>query len=241
MIKIAHAQEPEELPGQRAAQLATVGPAQPERTKAHTAAYQSVKHDLVRMQRHKCCYCERRTVPDHNDVEHYRPFSRYWWLAWTWDNLLFACSACNRSGGKLDQFPLAASSIPLAYPALPPGGEQPLLVDPTANDPRLHIQFRPLPPGRWAPFGITERGRETISMLRLDRDSYLDDFTHHVEVTVKPVIDDIWMAYAERHRIDFEARWRRKCDQLLDPERTFRALSEDVLRREFPSFPEAPA
>jgi uncharacterized protein (TIGR02646 family) len=240
VIKIVRAPEPSDLPAIRAAQLATVGPAPPVRTKAHTTAYQSVKPDLVGMQRHKCCYCDSRTIPDHNDVEHYRPFARYWWLAWSWDNLLFACAACNRSGGKLDAFPLEGGSIPLDFPDPPPGGERPLLLNPTVDDPRQHIEFRPLPPARWAPFGTTARGRETIRILRLDRDTYLDRFTHHVAAVVMPVVDDVWRAHATRHRVDFDAEWDRRCAQLLDPEREFRALSEDVLRHEFPTYPAPP-
>jgi hypothetical protein len=44
-----------------------------------------------------------------------------------------------------------------------------------------------------------------------------------------------------RRRADFEVYWRHKCAALLDPPRPFRALSEDVLRHEFPSFPNPPS
>ncbi len=197
------------------------------------------------MQLHKCCYCDRRTIPDHNDVEHYRPFGLYWWLAWTWENLLFACAACNRSGGKLDQFPLGAGSVQLPFAEQPPGAERPLLVDPSVDDPREHIRFArmPEPAGRWEPIGISERGRETIKILGLSRDTYLDDFRHHVESTVMPVvrdIQDIQHANDTETRIGFPDYWRRKCMQLLDPNRALRALSEDVLRHEFPTFPDPP-
>lgn len=182
-------------------------------------------------------------MPDHNDVEHYRPFDLYWWLAWTWDNLLFACAACNRKGGKLDQFPLAEGSVRLAFSEQPPGAERPLLVDPTIDNPREHIRFVRMPDGRWAPIGVSERGRETIKILDLSRDTYLDDFTHHVTSIVMPVVRDIQdaqSAYRAGSRAGFDDYWRGKCDQLLDPDRAFRALSEDVLRFEFPTFPDPP-
>jgi len=240
VIKIERTTEPSGLAARREKQLRSVGAAGPDRTTAHSNAYQSVKADLVKMQRHKCCYCERRTVPDHNDVEHYRPFDIYWWLAWTWTNLLFACAACNRKGGKLDQFPLAVGSVTLAFPGQPPGEERPLLVDPTVEDPREHVRFAKLPTGRWAPIGVTDRGQATVAILDLSRDTYLDDFTHHVTCVVSPVVRDVRDAQAACARPEFEAYWRRKCAQLLDPERGFRALSEDVLRFEFATFPQPP-
>ena len=40
----------------------------------------------------KCAYCE---APTHEvafgDVEHYRPKSEYWWLAYNYDNYLASC------------------------------------------------------------------------------------------------------------------------------------------------------
>lgn len=194
----------------------------------------------MKMQRHKCCYCEILIRSYHNDVEHYRPFSRYWWLAWTWENLLFACAACDRKGGKHDQFPLIAGSVALVFPEQPPGAEQPLLLDPTIDDPRQHIRFELLSTGRWGPLGKTDRGRETIRVLGLGRDGYLDDFTRHVKHIVMPVVRDLKTAYAVGLPESFAALWRSKCAELLDPERAYLALTEDVLRHEFPSYPDPP-
>jgi uncharacterized protein (TIGR02646 family) len=193
------------------------------------------------MQHRKCCYCEQILVPDHNSVEHYRPYARYWWLAWTWENLLFACRACNGAGGKADKFPLAAGCAPLAFPDQPPGAERPVLIDPTVDDPRQHIRFVPTTRERWAPIGITDRGRDTIAILGLGRDTYLDLFGHHVTRVVTPRVRDIWSTYAMKHVVDFPACWDRKCSELLDPDLGFRALSEDVLRHEFPTFPTPPS
>jgi uncharacterized protein (TIGR02646 family) len=55
----------------------------------------------------KCAYCEAPTdTVAHGDVEHFRPQGKYWWLAYCWDNWLFACQICNQSY-KNDQFPVA--------------------------------------------------------------------------------------------------------------------------------------
>lgn len=54
----------------------------------------------------KCAYCEANTkVVAHGDVEHYRPKSIYWWLAYTYDNYLFSCQICNQSY-KSNNFPI---------------------------------------------------------------------------------------------------------------------------------------
>jgi hypothetical protein len=53
----------------------------------------------------KCAYCEAPTdVVAHGDVEHFRPKSIYWWLAYNYDNYLFSCQICNQTF-KSDRFP----------------------------------------------------------------------------------------------------------------------------------------
>lgn len=44
--------------------------------------------------KNKCAYCEQYS--ERWDVEHYRPTSKYYWLAYSWDNLIFACPTCNQ-------------------------------------------------------------------------------------------------------------------------------------------------
>lgn len=212
----------------------------PERTPGLAASYQQVKGLLHERQHAKCCYCEKVDVPLHNDVEHYRPWSRYWWLAWSWANLLFACRACNERGGKEDAFPLGPGSVPLRYGETPPGVEVPELLDPAVDDPREHIRFRRDPRGRWSPVGLTWRGVITLRSIGLHRDEFIDLFTRHVERVTMPVVHDIREAQKTRARASFEDYWRRKCNELLAPEREFRALTEDVLCHEFPSFPTPP-
>lgn len=64
----------------------------------------------------KCAYCEANTeVVAHGDVEHYRPKSVYWWLAYTYDNYLYACQICNQIY-KSDNFPIGG--VPFVAPPL---------------------------------------------------------------------------------------------------------------------------
>ncbi len=52
-----------------------------------------IKTALENLYLNKCAYCETRS--ERWDVEHFRPKSIYYWLVYSWDNLLFACPTCN--------------------------------------------------------------------------------------------------------------------------------------------------
>lgn len=127
--------------------------------------YKVARDALAAAQYNKCCYCERGFPTKHEPVEHYRPKSSYWWLTWTWDNLLFACIHCNHS--KRADFPLQADSTCLKPGEQPPGNERPLLLNPAEEDPREHIEFIPADKGRWIPRprGASARGRATLGAL----------------------------------------------------------------------------
>lgn len=60
--------------------------------------YQDVKDALHALYHKKCAFCEQRIEVPH--VEHFRPKSIYYWLAYSWDNLLLACSTCNSNKGN---------------------------------------------------------------------------------------------------------------------------------------------
>ncbi|MFN0052993.1 MAG: hypothetical protein ACKV0T_12475 [Planctomycetales bacterium] len=86
----------------------------------------------------KCAYCESPTdVVAHGDVEHFRPKSVYWWLAYCFDNHLFACQICNQSY-KGDNFPRPSGTLPMPGPAVKgttTDAALALLVDSFAPDP----------------------------------------------------------------------------------------------------------
>lgn len=67
----------------------------------------------------KCAYCESPTdTVAHGDVEHFRPKSKYWWLAYCYDNYVYCCQICNQVH-KGDEFPVHATSGVWTGPALP--------------------------------------------------------------------------------------------------------------------------
>jgi uncharacterized protein (TIGR02646 family) len=211
----------------------------------HIVGYGAVRGDLWRAQHFKCCYCEKNNLEaSHSDVEHFRPALRadrgpgfpthgYWWLAWTWSNLLFVCPVCNRNT-KNDQFPLDAASVPLQPHEQPPGGEFPLLIDPCVEDPIRHIQFQPVAlrgRPRWAPFARSgsRRGFTTISTLKLDRPELLDLYDVHVEQHVVPVVKRLEEVIRARDSARVQEVWRNDVLVLMQHSRPFAALSYDAI------------
>ena len=78
----------------------------------NSAFWTDAKPQLKSESNGKCAYCEADTaVVAHGDVEHYRPKSVYWWLAYTYDNYLYACQICNQTY-KSDNFPKGGASFP---------------------------------------------------------------------------------------------------------------------------------
>lgn len=72
--------------------------------------WKNAKAQLKKESHGKCAYCEANTdVVAHGDVEHYRPKGIYWWLAYTYDNYLYACQICNQVY-KSDNFPVIGAA-----------------------------------------------------------------------------------------------------------------------------------
>jgi hypothetical protein len=84
-----------------------------------SAYWKKAKQQLKAESAGKCAYCEAPTaVVAHGDVEHFRPKGVYWWLAYCYDNYLYACQICNETF-KGDNFPLTDAKGRLAEPVLP--------------------------------------------------------------------------------------------------------------------------
>ncbi len=212
--------------------------------------YTFVKEALWQAQNEKCCYCECREQLEYRGVEHFRPKSRadrrpgaeadhgYWWLAWTWENLLFACEYCNRSA-KRDLFPLDHGSVALMAEEPPPGEERWLLIDPAAESGIEHIQFVPARLGdrrRWIPRprGGSSKGRWSIRVCRLDRPSLLTAYSNHVQHNVIPQVRQVETAIASEDAQAVRHRWAWAVDRLLNPYQIYVGLSFDSLDHFFP-------
>jgi uncharacterized protein (TIGR02646 family) len=62
----------------------------------------SVQKKLNEIYNLKCAYCEQKLLDAPKHIEHYRPKNTYYWLAYSWDNLLLSCGSCNST--KSDNF-----------------------------------------------------------------------------------------------------------------------------------------
>lgn len=163
--------------------------------------HEVVKNALIAMQHDKCCFCESKiTHISYGDVEHYRPKGGYkqddseplqplgyYWLAYTWDNLLLSCTLCNQQYKK-NLFPLLDSDKRARSHHDDISLEQPLLINPSVVNPQEHIGFR-----EEIPYAINGNvyGQTTISVLGLDREELnevrrtkLNDIAHLFNVLI---------------------------------------------------------
>jgi 5-methylcytosine-specific restriction endonuclease McrA len=98
----------------------------------------------------RCMYCGESYG---TDIDHFEPIRESPAGTFEWLNHLLACSYCN-SNYKRDQFPRDTNG-------------EPLLIDPTREDPGRHLQLM-LKTGKYRP--LTARGGESIRVFGLNRD-----------------------------------------------------------------------
>ena len=83
--------------------------------------WKEAKAQLLIESNNKCAYCETPTrVVAYGDVEHFRPKSIYWWLAYSYENYLPSCGACNQEYKK-DLFELQDKARQLKGPKVRKG------------------------------------------------------------------------------------------------------------------------
>lgn len=257
MILIARGDEHPELPGIRSAEIERIkkilATGRLPTSKEFGVKYARTRELLRQRQSYKCCYCEKFDEEKFTTVEHVRPKSeakrsngrvdqdRYWWLAWTWSNLLFSCQQCNNHKGSW--YPLRGDDQsphfgrPLAIERDPPGDETPLLLDPASDDGILHIQFRPIA-GRWTPTPRegSLRGYETIKRIKLDRASLLDLYgtiAGELDDGIKRIRREIQLA-GQPPAEEVRASWAEVLRRHLRPNAPLAALRYDVLDYAFP-------
>lgn len=198
--------------------------------------HSSVKKKLKKAQHDKCCFCEKEQLDEYGAVEHYRPKHGYkstrkekkikkpgyYWLGYDWSNLFFVCGPCNTKKGNL--FPLINEKERATWHKLSIGDEKPLLLKPDGtDDPRKHIVFK-----NEFIQGLTDFGKETIEICKLDRDS--------LNVKRKKVInliqDNILILYTknsnDKRVVDKAKKFLREC---RSKEAEFSAAAIDYLKQ----------
>jgi uncharacterized protein (TIGR02646 family) len=143
-------------------------------------AHETVKQALRKAQHDKCAFCESKFAHiSYGDVEHFRPKAGwrqedgepltrpgYYWLAYEWANLFLSCTLCNQRF-KRNLFPLQTPTRRARSHKEDVAAEDPLLLDPTVDDPETFISFR-----EEVPYAVegNSRGDATIRILGLQRE-----------------------------------------------------------------------
>lgn len=131
--------------------------------------------------RQRCMYC----LDSHGaDIEHFRPKANYPKRMYDWPNLLLCCTECGRF--KSNQFPLS--------------GRQPLLIDPTREDPWKYLDFDPDTGNITARFDLalddwSAKGTATVEALQLDQREalsagYLKTLRHLSDIVQRALVAD---------------------------------------------------
>ena len=147
--------------------------------------HEEVREALRELFHDKCAYCESRIRHiTWDQVEHYRPKKGYgknpkhlkkpgyYWLGYTWTNLLLSCPRCNQPPGKANQSPVKGKRA--RRPTDDVSLERPLLLDPTRDDPAQHLACD-LTTGMLVERNESARGRATIDICKLNRDELVDE------------------------------------------------------------------
>jgi uncharacterized protein (TIGR02646 family) len=134
----------------------------------------SVQSRLNKIYYLKCAYCEQKLLDAPKHIEHYRPKNIYYWLAYSWDNLLLSCGGCNSS--KSDSFKTQNQivsydnesfkdihNLSSSYDTI----EKPFIINPEKDDILELIQYRK----NGEVFSENERVKYTIqSACKLNRE-----------------------------------------------------------------------
>lgn len=125
---------------------------------AARAAWRSAKPEKKRIRSYlsrmavgiqRCMYCGDNLG---TDIDHFEPIAHSPGRTFDWFNHLLACAFCN-SNAKRDAFPCDTAG-------------QPLLIDPTYDDPGRHLALT-LTTGQYR--ALTPRGQHTIDVFGLNR------------------------------------------------------------------------
>ena len=140
--------------------------------------HQTVKDNLISIQKDKCCFCERKvSAGEPGHIEHYRPKGGYkkdditkiikpgyYWLAYEFENLFFSCNRCNTSYKK-NYFPLSDETKRATNHTKSITLEDPLIISPAQNA-QTHLLYKR---EKLKAKNKSIKGKETIKRTGLNR------------------------------------------------------------------------
>lgn len=250
MIPVQRGAEPAKLLAERDKQLARLRAMPTPFDPREIKGYRIIVHELATRQNFKCCYCEAKLRDTFNPVDHFRPKGAanrmpgsnarhgYWWLAFTWENLLFCCPDCN-SSGKKEHFPLANGSTALQAEQNPPGNEIVLLLDPCSGiNPAEHIEYVHAIQGKTGYWYARPRngsilGGHTIEVCNLNQQALLGSRNDHIACHVQRDINYLSLAINSGKKKAILKEFQR-ISALFAPKMPYSLFTYDVLRANFP-------
>lgn len=178
----------------------------------------TVREKLNIYYKNKCAYCEMHCKAE---IEHYRPkkgvtgdntHTGYYWLCYSWTNLVPSCRYCNTEGGKGNQFPIIEKTKRV---------KEPELIDSKLNKERCKAYSSPLidevpyllhpeidtNPEQFLAFKINdektgieligidkyERGKNTIKICNLNRPylslNRIESVHYHIKQRINLIFD----------------------------------------------------
>lgn len=165
--------------------------------------HEDIKSKLKIIYNHKCAFCESWCAVLH--VEHYRPKSKYYWLSYSWDNLLLACPICNSNKGQHFQIQgivcdfvinrnniLNINTLSLLYDAQ----EVPMMINPEKVDPEGYLLFNEN--GQIS--STDNRFIYTIDKCKLDRDD-LNDQRRKIYSDFKKKVNSRLLEYGDDKKL----------------------------------------
>ena len=249
---------------ERAARLLPSATKRSDAIKGYRPPTQQTLHDR---QYGKCAWCERYVGKTTQPVEHIRPKlgargvdtagrptldnDHYWWLAWSWSNLVWACGTCNDQAHKANHFPVKPGTPRIAPPTFPvqlplsaaffdTSSEQRMLVHPREDDPLDHIQWvvvdrrQPRPRWRWKVLPRDAMGETTVNILHLDE--LEDQVNAHLRSAVLGRDRELLQHLTADRTEEATNAWDELLTTVLDdPEQLFRAASWWAVQDLWPS------
>jgi len=189
--------------------------------------WRELKEFLSGLSYGKCWYSEAKEVYSYYHVDHFRPKSEYWWLAFDWKNYRLAGQVGNVN--KRDNFKVKRNKA--RSPEDPIEDEIYYLLDPTEEEDPLLLFFDE--EGKAVPAeskGFNrERAEYTIQVLKLNYEP-LKEARRSAWVKCKNLIDEIkklYVAYSNEPSATIKTQIKEKIKQmkeLLKPEQEFTAV-----------------